>query len=239
MGSCASVHKEQGAAMGVRMRLVTKAKRLFVASPSKEKEHFNGEKESKLVTVFGPMTNGGEVESCLAYKSPDFGSKDEIFYDSKAWLDSDCEDDFFSVNGEFTPSRGSTPNHPKFSPGTPRMNNLSLNEKFPDSKSEPSPRKKLAELFEEASEIDRSMMNGSIIDKNSKTEGPLEVMGSVTVDDLTTNSPYTSNGVTPNREKKKRERILNYGSRCCLPGLAGTVGIDERRQKTSPSPCTV
>ena len=27
------------------------------------------------------------------------GSKEEAFFDSKAWLDSDCEDDFYSVNG--------------------------------------------------------------------------------------------------------------------------------------------
>lgn len=27
------------------------------------------------------------------------GSKEETFFDSQAWLDSDCEDDFFSVNG--------------------------------------------------------------------------------------------------------------------------------------------
>ncbi|KAG8074075.1 hypothetical protein GUJ93_ZPchr0006g45929 [Zizania palustris] len=27
------------------------------------------------------------------------GSKDEMFFDSRAWLDSDCEDDFYSVNG--------------------------------------------------------------------------------------------------------------------------------------------
>ncbi|KAK7300190.1 hypothetical protein RJT34_11027 [Clitoria ternatea] len=32
------------------------------------------------------------------------GSKDETFFDSRAWLDSDCEDDFFRVNGDFTPS---------------------------------------------------------------------------------------------------------------------------------------
>lgn len=29
----------------------------------------------------------------------DTGSKDEAFFDSKGWLDSDCEDDFYSVNG--------------------------------------------------------------------------------------------------------------------------------------------
>lgn len=27
------------------------------------------------------------------------GSKDETFFDSRAYLDSDCEDDFVSVNG--------------------------------------------------------------------------------------------------------------------------------------------
>lgn len=27
------------------------------------------------------------------------GSKEDAFFDSKPWLDSDCEDDFFSVNG--------------------------------------------------------------------------------------------------------------------------------------------
>lgn len=27
------------------------------------------------------------------------GSKEDAFFDSKPWLDSDCDDDFFSVNG--------------------------------------------------------------------------------------------------------------------------------------------
>ncbi|KAI7736169.1 hypothetical protein M8C21_015646 [Ambrosia artemisiifolia] len=41
----------------------------------------------------------------------DYGSKEEVFFDSQAWLDSDCEDEFMSVNGDFTPSRGNTPVH--------------------------------------------------------------------------------------------------------------------------------
>ena len=101
------------------------------------------------------------------------------------------------------------------------MFNLSLNEKFPDTKSEPSPRKKLGDLFVEAS------------------EEPMKVVGSPVVDDSATNSPLTGNGMTPNREKKRRDRLLNYGSKCCIPGFAGAVGIDGRKQKSSPSPCTV
>ncbi|KAF0931841.1 hypothetical protein E2562_005804 [Oryza meyeriana var. granulata] len=30
----------------------------------------------------------------------DSGSKDGMFFDSRAWLDSNCEDDFYSVNGD-------------------------------------------------------------------------------------------------------------------------------------------
>jgi hypothetical protein len=118
------------------------------------------------------------------------------------------------------------------------MFNLSLNEKFPDTKSEPSPRKKLAELFVEASEIDKSL-NDSSINQNNKTEEPMQLVGLPVVDGFATNSPCTSNGTTPNREKKKWDRVLNYGNRCCLPALSGAIGIDGRRQKASPGPCTV
>ncbi|CAO2034705.1 unnamed protein product, partial [Urochloa humidicola] len=41
------------------------------------------------------------------------GSKDESFFEARPWLDSDSEDDFYSVKGDFTPSRSSTPDHPR------------------------------------------------------------------------------------------------------------------------------
>jgi hypothetical protein len=37
-----------------------------------------------------------KVELYLAHFA---GSKEETFFDSQAWLESDCEDDYFSVNG--------------------------------------------------------------------------------------------------------------------------------------------
>ncbi|XP_047060450.1 uncharacterized protein LOC124667174 [Lolium rigidum] len=32
-------------------------------------------------------------------------SRDEAFFEASPWLESDCEDDFFSVNGDATPAR--------------------------------------------------------------------------------------------------------------------------------------
>jgi len=48
-----------------------------------------------------PMTtllasNNPSIMCCALIKA---GNKEEMFFDSRAWLDSDCEDDFFSVNG--------------------------------------------------------------------------------------------------------------------------------------------
>ncbi|KAG6412648.1 hypothetical protein SASPL_125331 [Salvia splendens] len=70
-------------------------------------------------------------------------SKDDAFFDSQPWLESDCEDDFLSVNGDFTPSRGSTPVHHRFSSGNPTVNK-------PPPVPEPSPKKRLSELFKES-----------------------------------------------------------------------------------------
>jgi len=62
------------------------------------------------VSPFNPLSS---------YRS--HGSREETFYETQGWLESDCEDDFYSVNGDFTPSRGNTPVHP--SSGAPRLHN--------------------------------------------------------------------------------------------------------------------
>ncbi|KAG5401028.1 hypothetical protein IGI04_015635, partial [Brassica rapa subsp. trilocularis] len=77
-----------------------------------------------------------------------FGSsKDEAFFDTNQWLQSDSEDDFFSVNGgtltitfvsdsirisnaKFTPSRGNTPKC-SFSDKHPRFHNPLFEEEKP------------------------------------------------------------------------------------------------------------
>ncbi|KAG8064375.1 hypothetical protein GUJ93_ZPchr0004g38735 [Zizania palustris] len=71
------------------------------------------------------------------------GSKDEWFFEAKPWLDSDSEDDFHSVRGDFTPSRGTTPDHQRQSPFT-RLE-PSLNEKK---------KQRLLELLQEKQQYD-------------------------------------------------------------------------------------
>ncbi|KAI3713278.1 hypothetical protein L1987_71852 [Smallanthus sonchifolius] len=83
----------------------------------------------------------------------DYGSKEETFFDSQAWLDSDYEDEFMSVNGEFTPSRGNTPVHHSLVPT--RANTTIAHVEPLGSKAQPSPapienRKRLLDFFKES-----------------------------------------------------------------------------------------
>uniref|UniRef100_J3LX56 Uncharacterized protein n=1 Tax=Oryza brachyantha TaxID=4533 RepID=J3LX56_ORYBR len=76
------------------------------------------------------------------------GSKDESFFESRPWLDSDSEDDFHSVRGDFTPSRGNTPDRHRQSPFAGRIS---------VDRSEPSlaeKKQRLLELLQEKQQYD-------------------------------------------------------------------------------------
>ncbi|XP_071734953.1 uncharacterized protein At3g27210-like [Rutidosis leptorrhynchoides] len=86
--------------------------------------------------------------------STDFGSKEETFFDTQAWLDSDCESDFTSVNGEFTPSRVSTPVHHDFLTRTQQTKGGAPTDDHKPSMTPPTTplkkKKRLSELFNES-----------------------------------------------------------------------------------------
>ncbi|CAK8541117.1 unnamed protein product [Lathyrus sativus] len=146
-------------------------------------------------------------------------SKDEAFFDSKGWLDSDCEDDFYSVNGDFTPSRGTTPVHHSF--GTPAINKNSSLHIAP----EPSAKKKnLLELFRESVREVRNDEVGKTFSNEEKQVIP------VIVHDLTKSAqstPYISGSIerTMNDENESVKPV-----QCCLPRLSS---FSERRRKAS------
>ncbi|MBA0557528.1 hypothetical protein Golob_014593, partial [Gossypium lobatum] len=152
-------------------------------------------------------------------------SKEETFFDSRAYLDSDCEDDFFSVNGDFTPSRGNTPVHHSFSVGTtPRVSKVTV-EGSPMSVLETSPmgkKKKLLELFRESVREDRNLTS------NSANVTPYHVSGATSL----CSSERTANGDHDNPMfKEKPLKSLQ----CCLPSFVTCSSFNERKKKMSPA----
>lgn len=204
--------------MGFTLGVASKVRRLLFSRPIKEKKD-----PDERNNLYPGMGSGGV----------DFGSKDETFFDTRVWMDSDCEDDYYSVNGDFTPSRGSTPNRLFGATGTPQRNGKPLNvDVFPDSQSEPSPteKKKLAELLQVSlSEKEGNEPNGSI-DKADGTLNPDDgANGKTDAEDVEISQPQSSSDGTPKPKKVKSSLTAS----CCMPGLV--PGISSRKQKTGPS----
>ncbi|KAF5740465.1 hypothetical protein HS088_TW11G00534 [Tripterygium wilfordii] len=195
MGSCASVNRSSTEpAMKLRFSFSSRTDKLVIPpSPIKDKPV----REETLV-------NG--VKGSFA----DYGSKDETFFDSQPWLDSDCESDFYSVNGDFTPSRGNTPVHHKFSVDTTnRVNKTLLDKAASVSPSPGEKKKKLSDFFHESRDDQ---------DDTSYASVPNSACG----------SEWTANGDALIKEKSMKS------TPCCLPGLLSCRSFSERK-KTSPT----
>ena len=148
-----------------------------------------------------------------------------------------------SCLADFTPSRGNTPVHHSLSIGTPRINIARFEDRMPGSLPEPSPKKKLAELFRESSrheneDVDNLNTSGNQNMANGNMEAKPTVL------DLTPKSahgtPYGTNSVsssekTPNggvfTEKEKSMRSVQ----CCLPSLISSASFSDRKRKKSPA----
>ncbi|GAV64290.1 hypothetical protein CFOL_v3_07808 [Cephalotus follicularis] len=236
MGSCASVLKNsQESAMKLRLSFGSKTDKL-PPSPFKDNKPTNGP-----ICDIPPISH-----SATSFRG--YGSKEESFFDSKPYLESDCEDDFFSVNGDFTPSRGSTPVHHNFSMGTPpRVNKGSSEDKTPSFVPEPSPtskKKKLAELFLESMREDQDADEQKTSSTRSISNGQMEVKS--TVLDILPKSrngtPYVSgtNSVYSSERTANGETILDKNTppmsmQCCLPSLSSCNSFSDRKKKMSPA----
>ena len=165
----------------------------------------------------------------------DNDGKEESFFDSKAWLDSDCDDDFYSVKGEFTPSRGSTPVHHIF------LNKTTPSE--PGSVPEPSPttqKKKLLDLFRESVRENQSDDAENTFGNEKKEVKP------TMVHDLIPKSAHSTPYVSGGNSACSSERTMNddhapirekpvKSVQCCLPSLASCRSFSERKRKTRPA----
>ncbi|XP_041005261.1 uncharacterized protein At3g27210-like [Juglans microcarpa x Juglans regia] len=241
MGSCASLHRSSDSAMKLRLSFGSKDDKLVIPpSPIKE-----------IPTKGNPPIDNNNVVAAKSQWSASrsaasfggYGSKEETFFDSQAWLDSDCDDDFFSVNGDFTPSRGNTPVHQNFSTGMPRVTKVLFEaDRILGSTHEPSPKKKLIELFRESIRQDQDVDNLNTSGNQNISNGKMEVKP--TVLDLPPKSahgtPYGTNSVcsserTPSgdllTEKEKPFRPVQ----CCLPSLISCHSFRERKKKMDPA----
>nr|DAD34281.1 TPA_asm: hypothetical protein HUJ06_004921 [Nelumbo nucifera] len=240
MGSCVSVHKNPDSALKFRLSIGSKTGKMVIPSAIEENP-VNGEH---------PTTELG-FKSQLSSQPPtvttfrDFGSKEETFFDSQPWLESDCEDDFFSVN-DFTPSRGSTPIHQSSFIGTPRLNKFLFVDGAVDSKPEPSPtdkKKKLAELFRESFDNNDVLNNQNIAGNQIMANGKPEPNSTnlVLPPKSTNGTPYMcgANSVcsserTPNRDPKHEKEKLSRAAQCCLPSLVQNLSFNDKKKKLSP-----
>lgn len=236
MGSCVSLNKDPDSALGFRWRVAGGAKggKLYSApSPSKQPGPVNG---GSKVDAF-PL-NGNDGESGRGFRTnSDFGSKEEDFFDTKGWLDSDCEDDFYSVRGDFTPSRGSTPVHEKSIPVTPRLNKT-LIDVFPDTTLEPSPRKKLAQLLQEDVTTDggaekpaaENPEKNMIFNVSSPTNTDRPSMSMNGTPYQSGANSVSSGARTPSGELRRGKVKTGKTIQCCLPNVVPSFGSSEKKK---------
>ncbi|XP_013599377.1 PREDICTED: uncharacterized protein At3g27210 isoform X2 [Brassica oleracea var. oleracea] len=173
-----------------------------------------------------PVKNDGVtiISNSLYSSSPSakkiFGSKDETFFDTQQWLQSDSDDDFHSVNGDFTPSRGNTPKS-SFSDRLPRINNLIFHEKKPSRGSSPAPkprRKKLGDLFRESIREEREESSGG----SSSLSSPYH------------SGEFNKVAIEEDSSIKEEKKKSNWQHHRCLPGFSACGGsFMERRKKMS------
>ncbi|GAA0141375.1 hypothetical protein Leryth_000401 [Lithospermum erythrorhizon] len=216
MGSCVSVHKDPTSAIKLRFSVgSSKNEEILIPSPIKEKPLMNGDNLVVSDVVVKDKTQ-------TSFRS--YGSKEELFFDSQPWLESDCEDDFYSVNGDFTPSRGNTPVHHSFSSALQRK--IIVPEKAPVPLPEPSPKKRLSELFEESLREHQDIDDQDLADNNN--------------DKSLTGTPYGSGAIsvcsaerTSNGARTPDDTSVRY-AQCCMPRLLSVRSYSGRKKKLSP-----
>ncbi|KAL4192529.1 hypothetical protein AMTRI_Chr06g172450 [Amborella trichopoda] len=173
------------------------------------------------------------------------GSKEETYFDSHAWLDSDCEDDFVSVNGDFTPYRGSF-SHPSSNQATPRTSAASLADQasIPKPSASPLEKKKLSDFFRVKSESEivvpetPSPLQPSLASNLSNGEKPLESIKSTSTEktEFTNMTPLSERHASLKDHKDENEkRVKAKASQCCLPSLVRNVSFGEKKKLASPN----
>ncbi|XP_042477579.1 uncharacterized protein At3g27210-like [Macadamia integrifolia] len=227
MGSCVSIDENPDSAMKLGFSIASKDDKILIPLPT-EKKSVNGDHcATETGFKFQSSPRGASLTSFR-----DFGSKEETFFDSQPWLESDSED-FYSVKGDFTPSCGNTPNHQSSFRVTPQHNkSLSMDgvagtgaELFPTGK-----KKKLADLFLESFRRDQDADNQTLAVYQSISNEKLDPKP-INLDlppspKSTNGSPYMygfnsicSNDKTPDQDFKSDREKSDRAAQWCLPSF--------------------
>ncbi|PIA51206.1 hypothetical protein AQUCO_01100207v1 [Aquilegia coerulea] len=239
MGSGVSVHKHPDSSLKFRFSTSSKGKKILVPMPTKE-NGLNG--EDPTITQFGFKSQSSVTPPLTSFRIN--GSKDDTFFDSQAWLESDCEDDFLSVNGDFTPSRGSTSSH-QGNKGNPQLNKSEFLGRAPDLNAEPSPtdkKMKLSELLQESLGGDEAYENQNTTNEDKLETKPANLVHpskstngiSYLFPNLSKSFSSRSSDRTPNRFARSEKERSTKASHCCLPSLVTSLSFTERRKRMSP-----
>ncbi|KAL6851971.1 hypothetical protein ACP4OV_020156 [Aristida adscensionis] len=112
----------------------------------------------KKVDGGGVGSNSRQVAPETHFESIDYASsKEETFFEAHPWLDSDCDDDFYSVNGDLTPARSLTSQNSKNLPSLPpKLQTLGEILKA-EPLNPPSPQRKLADFLLETQDGDNAI----------------------------------------------------------------------------------
>ncbi|XP_058005587.1 uncharacterized protein LOC110640493 isoform X2 [Hevea brasiliensis] len=105
MGNCVPVQKSTEPAMKLKRSTNSQGNCVQIESPIKE-DKVNG------VLSMAELNSNHQSSSPMPCEESlrDLSNKEEMFFDSQPWLESDIED-FISVNGDFTPLGSSSPLH--------------------------------------------------------------------------------------------------------------------------------
>ncbi|XVE74798.1 hypothetical protein DITRI_Ditri12bG0047300 [Diplodiscus trichospermus] len=200
MGNCVTVYKKKGPA---GMNLSAQ-----IQSPPKEK--FVREEHSIAELCSRPQPSSMEQET----SSRDLSKTEENFLDSQPWLESDSEE-FFSVNGDSTPSSGNSPKHQKSfieSPAPDKNDSMERTQDAVPANPATDAKKQLIDLFRESFRDDAVNIGPSL-------ETQLEYKLAA--------APYE--GYVPGKEKAAQS------GQCCLPSLVRNMSFGERKKRLSPA----
>uniref|UniRef100_A0A1J3DEB8 Uncharacterized protein n=1 Tax=Noccaea caerulescens TaxID=107243 RepID=A0A1J3DEB8_NOCCA len=172
--------------------------------------------------VITPATNDRDSVVDSARRDTGIGNEEDMmFFDSRGWLDSDCEDDFMSVDGEFTPSRGTTPVHHKFCNQTPKAEEKKHEDEPPPTDN----KKRLLELFKETQDEDDEEEEDDVAEGKARAclwlRTPVRSSAPAT--------PFNHNDRERQHERLKRVRSAAHGG--CVPRLVSCSSFTERRRK--------